>query len=140
MSKKSEFNWYNYYEVGVELLDSKNDAKLRTAIGRFYYSAFLQTRDFLDENKYYCNKTLKSNFKSKTGKVHGATIDICKYDKRLNSGSSKGKKLSRKLDYLKRCRRDVDYNLKNPPNLVIVATRCKETSKEVFDIIENYFK
>ena len=36
------FNWYWLHELGTILLDSDDEAYLRTAINRFYFSAFCE--------------------------------------------------------------------------------------------------
>ncbi len=45
------FNWYWLHELGTILLDSDDEAYLRTAINRFYFSAFCEDMDYLIRNK-----------------------------------------------------------------------------------------
>ena len=50
MTNSDNFNWYWLHELGAVLLDSDDEAYLRTAINRFYFSAFCETRDYLIRN------------------------------------------------------------------------------------------
>ena len=50
MTNSDNFNWYWLHELGSVLLDSADEAYLRTAINRFYFSAFCDARDYLIRN------------------------------------------------------------------------------------------
>ena len=36
----NNFDWYEYYELANSYSDEEDNAKLRTGIGRYYYSFF----------------------------------------------------------------------------------------------------
>ena len=55
MSASDDFNWYWLHELGSLLLSSDDEAYLRTAINRFYFSAFCEARDYLIKNKIFYN-------------------------------------------------------------------------------------
>ena len=53
MMENTKFDWYGYYEL-ADSYDNENDpAKLRTGIGRFYYSSFLESRDYILNRKLF---------------------------------------------------------------------------------------
>ena len=52
MTKNEKFDWYDYYLL-AESFKTDNPAKLRTGINRYYYSSFLESRDYLIENKIF---------------------------------------------------------------------------------------
>ena len=49
MKHDEKFDWYNYYLL-AKSFQTENTAKLRTGINRYYYSCFLESRDYLIEN------------------------------------------------------------------------------------------
>ena len=51
----NNFDWYEYYELANSYSDEEDNAKLRTGIGRYYYSSFLESRDFILENNIFLN-------------------------------------------------------------------------------------
>ena len=48
MTSDEKFDWYDYYLL-AESFETDDSAKLRTGINRFYYSSFLESRDYLIE-------------------------------------------------------------------------------------------
>ena len=55
------FDWYGYYELANSYLHEEDIAKLRTGMGRFYYSSFLESRDFILENNLFLNHINEKN-------------------------------------------------------------------------------
>lgn len=89
------FNPLDFLEFAEELKFSVEDeAKIRTAISRAYYSAFLKTREWL---------------RAKEWPVYGDARDHREVPNGLRSFL--GRSASDKLGRLRRCRGDADYNL-----------------------------
>ena len=59
--KENNFDWYEYYELANSYSDEEDIAKLRTGMGRFYYSSFLESRDFILENNLFLNHINEKN-------------------------------------------------------------------------------
>ena len=57
----NNFDWYEYYELANSYSDEEDNAKLRTGIGRYYYSSFLESRDFILENNIFLNPFKKAS-------------------------------------------------------------------------------
>ena len=53
MSDEKKFDWFEYYKLAKSYNNEKNAAKLRTGIGRFYYSSFLESRDYILKNNIF---------------------------------------------------------------------------------------
>ena len=51
--KSDNFDWHEYYELANSFLNEEDIAKLRTGMGRYYYSSFLESRDFILENNCF---------------------------------------------------------------------------------------
>lgn len=135
MSSDSNFKWYSFYEVGCELLEKEDSVYWRTAIGRFYYAAFCEAKDFLIYNNIYCNKDLKSKLTSGKGVVHSATQDIFKYSGDLNSHNG-GRFVSDKLRELRDYRNVADYD-SDARDFKNMAFRAKSISKAVFSKLDD---
>jgi uncharacterized protein (UPF0332 family) len=76
------FDWNRYYKLAEELRQKDEEAHLRSAISRVYYSVYCQARDFLkqegilipevDAHKYVWNKYRSQG---KTGRALGNVGD-----------------------------------------------------------------
>ena len=53
MLTKTKFDWRKYFELAKSYNGENDSAKLRTGIGRFYYSAFLESRDYIINRKLF---------------------------------------------------------------------------------------
>lgn len=47
----THFDWYNYYDVAERLSEFDDEGSIRSAISRYYYSAFCSARFYLVEIK-----------------------------------------------------------------------------------------
>ena len=59
--KDDNFDWHGHYELANSYLHEEDIAKLRTGMGRFYYSSFLESRDFILENNLFLNHINEKN-------------------------------------------------------------------------------
>ena len=73
------FNWNDFTNLGIEYLNSSNQAKQRTGISRFYYGAFCSSRDLINKNGTYLGKKSKKIMNNKSADVHGETSRIFKH-------------------------------------------------------------
>ena len=128
------FDWYGYYELANSYLNEKDIAKLRTGMGRFYYSSFLESRDFILENNMFLNQINEKIMKSTSGRVHQETRLTFKNNEKLNKKNI-GTKISQNLNVLRKYRNMVDYNSKNHKNITHIYKRCQMKSKEIFDLL-----
>lgn len=134
MSSNANFNWYCFYEVGCELLEKEGEKYWRSAIGRFYYAAFCEARDFLISNNIFYNEDLKDDLTSGKSVVHGATRDIFKYAPEVNF-HNEGKNISNKLFELRDYRNFADYD-DQQRNFNFYANRAKADVDVVFRNLE----
>ncbi len=128
------FDWYGYYELANSYLNEKDIAKLRTGMGRFYYSSFLESRDFILENNLFLNHINEKIMKSTSGRVHQETRLTFKNNEKLNENNI-GTKISQNLNVLRKYRNMADYDSKNPKNMTHIYKRCQMKSKEIFDLL-----
>lgn len=135
MLSNEEFDWYEYFKLANSYNDENNSAKLRTGIGRFYYSTFLESRDFILKNKLFLNKTSKETMLSTSGKVHRETRITFKNHSKLNTAKI-GRKIALRLNVLRKYRNMVDYDSKNPKDLKHAYNRCQAKSKRIFELLE----
>lgn len=132
--KDSEFDWHEYYELADSYSGEEDIAKLRTGIGRFYYSSFLKSRDFILENNMFLNHFNEKIMKSTSGRVHQETRITFKNNAKLNKNNA-GTKIAQNLNVLRKYRNMADYNSKNPKNIKHTYNRCQMKSKEIFDLL-----
>lgn len=132
--KNHDFDWYEYYELANSYINEEDIAKLRTGMGRFYYSSFLESRDFILENKMFLNNINEKIMKSHSGRVHQETRLTFKNNEKLNKDNV-GTKIAQNLNVLRKYRNMVDYNSKNPENITHIYKRCQMKSKEIFDLL-----
>lgn len=111
MLNYNEFDWYEYFKLANSYNNENNAAKLRTGIGRFYYSTFLESRDYIIENELFLNKISKDIMLSSSGRVHRETRITFKNHSKLNS-SKTGRKIAQRLNVLRKYRNMVDYDSK----------------------------
>lgn len=135
MTNNNNFNWYDYYLLGKSYYNETNIAKLRTGIGRFYYSSFLESRDYILKNKTFLNKINKEIMKSKSGKIHQETRITFKKHPSLNQNNI-GQKISQNLNVLRKYRNIVDYDSKNPENLEFIYKKCEHKSEKIFELLK----
>ena len=91
MLNNTKFDWYKYYELAKSFENENNSAKLRTGVGRFYYSAFLESRDYIINRKLFLDKKSKKTMLSTSVKVHNETRIIFETHEKLNYNGN-GKK------------------------------------------------
>lgn len=95
------FNWSEYLNLARELAGkstnvSSEEAKLRSAISRAYYAAFIQTRNFLRD---------RDQITIPREKTHKYVIEQFQ-----NSADEKRRKVGEKLQRLRDFRNQADYN------------------------------
>jgi uncharacterized protein (UPF0332 family) len=105
-----KFDWLSYLEVAQILLEevknypsqennlSLNEAKIRSAISRAYYSVFCLTRNYLRDSQQY------SQLENRTANVHQNIINHL-----INSQKPDLKNLGNDLRRLRKLRNDADY-------------------------------
>lgn len=103
-------------------------------MGRFYYSSFLESRDFILENNLFLNPFNEKIMKSTSGRVHHETRLTFKNHTQLNKNNA-GAKIAQSLNVLRKYRNMVDYDSKNPKNMTHIYDRCKIKSKKIFDLL-----
>ena len=131
----NDFDWYDYYKLADSYSKEEDIAKLRTGMGRFYYSSFLESRDFILDNKMFLNPFNEKIMKSSSGRVHQETRLTFKNNQKLNNNNA-GAKIAQNLNVLRKYRNMVDYDSKNPKNIKHVYGRCKMKSKKIFDLLD----
>lgn len=113
----------------------KNDiSKLRTGIGRYYYSSFLESRDFIINNNIFLNGYNKKIMKSTSGRVHQETRLTFKNHPKFIKNNS-GAKIAQSLNVLRKYRNIVDYDAQNPKNLKHVYNRCHMKAEKIFELL-----
>ena len=134
MKQEENFDWYDYYLL-AESFQTGDTAKLRTAINRYYYSIFLESRDYLIENKIFLDKTSKEIMTSKKSQVHDETRKIFRNHNSLNI-SRKGEMIASELHELRKYRNLVDYDAKKPENIKFAYNYCKSRAKIVLNLLK----
>lgn len=134
MKEENKFDWHNYYLL-AESLESDDFAKLRTGINRFYYSGFLESRDYLIKNRIFLDKKSKETMTSKSSHVHEETRKIFRNHNLLNT-SRKGELIASELHELRKYRNMVDYDAKRPEKIKFAYTYCKARAKIVLDLLD----
>jgi hypothetical protein len=71
--KDNDFDWKDYYKLANSYCNEDDTAKLRTGMGRYYYSSFLESRDLILENNMFLNPYNEKIMKSSSGRVHQET-------------------------------------------------------------------
>ncbi|MBQ9161012.1 MAG: hypothetical protein IJ122_06800 [Methanobrevibacter sp.] len=135
MTNNDNFDWYDYYRLADSYSNENDPAKLRTGIGRFYYSSFLESRDFILENKTFLNEYNKNIMQSTSGRVHKETRNTFNNHPRLNTTNT-GVKIAQRLNVLRKYRNMADYDSTNPKHLKHVYDRCKSKSKRIFELLD----
>lgn len=134
MLNNTKFEWNRYFELANSWENETDTAKLRTGIGRFYYSSFLESRDYIINQKIFLNKANKNIMLSKSGRIHRETRLCFEKHEKLNK-CNKGMKIAQKLNVLRKYRNMVDYDSKNPKNLIHIYKRCQLKSKRIFELL-----
>jgi hypothetical protein len=116
-------------------LNEEDIAKLRTGMGRYYYSSFLESRDFILENNIFLNPFNEKIMKSTSGRVHQETRFTFKNHPDLNRNNS-GAKIAQSLNVLRKYRNMVDYDSKNPENIKHAYARCQMKSEKIFNLLD----
>lgn len=135
MSSNKKFDWCRYYQHAASYQNESDAAKLRTGIGRFYYSAFLESRDHIIENKIFLNNFSKSVMNSKSGRIHQETRHTFDKHPSLNHNNA-GKKIAQRLNILRKYRNIVDYDSQNPKNLKNIYNKCHKMAKKIFELLD----
>lgn len=129
--KENNFDWYEYYELANSYSDEEDIAKLRTGMGRFYYSSFLESRDFILKNGMFLNHLNEKIMKSTSGRVHQETRLTFKNHVKLNINNA-GAKIAQNLNVLRKYRNMVDYNSKNPKNISYLQKMPNEIKRNIW--------
>ncbi|MBQ2654438.1 MAG: hypothetical protein IJF83_12855 [Methanobrevibacter sp.] len=135
MLENVKFDWYSYYKLAKSFENENDSAKLRTGIGRFYYSAFLKSRDHIISEKLFLSKINENIMLSTSGRVHRETRITFKNNEKINK-SGKGKKIAQRLNVLRKYRNMVDYDSEKPKNLRYAYDRCQMKSKRIFELLD----
>ena len=101
---------------------------------RFYYSSFLEFRDFILENNLFLNQINEKIMKSTSERVHQETRLTFKNNEKLNENNI-GTKISQNLNVLRKYRNMVDYDSQNPKNLKNIYNKCHKSSKRIFELL-----
>ena len=133
MSASDDFNWYWLHELGSLLLSSDDEAYLRTAINRFYFSAFCEARDYLIKNKIFYNDKFEKILLSGSGKVHSATKNIFRNAIEVNNETI-GLDIGNALEALRKNRNKVDYESPSK-NFKYSALKSENLSSFVFNTL-----
>jgi len=106
----NEFDWEDYLLLAKKLLIESKDsdiqeAKLRSAISRAYYAAFIKAKNYLERKGYDLSiKALKKKYKNREYiSVHKEVRKI------LNNGEKFEKEIAKTLKDLGKARNDADY-------------------------------
>lgn len=134
LNSNEKFDWHRYFKHAASYQNEIDAAKLRTGIGRFYYSAFLESRDHIIENKIFLNNFSKRIMKSKSGRIHKETRHTFDRHHSLNHNNV-GKKIAQRLNILRKYRNMVDYDSQNPKNLKNIYNKCHKSSKRIFELL-----
>ena len=138
MLNNPKFQWRRYFELANSWENESNPAKLRTGIGRFYYSCFLESRDYIITKKMFLNKINKNIMLSTLGRVHRETRICFKKNHDLNK-NNEGMKIAQKLNVLRKYRNMVDYDSQKPQNLKHAYNRCQLKSKRIYELLSSKF-
>ncbi len=116
------FDWSDYLDFAQTLVASKatypsQEAALRTAISRAYYSAFCKSRNYLRDIDNIQN--------SRTAEIHKLVQETLK-----NSENKNRKKIGTNLERLRRIRNKADYE-DNFSDLQQQATLALKWAKEI---------
>ena len=133
MSASDDFNWYWLHELGSLLLSSDDEAYLRTAINRFYFSAFCEARDYLIKNKIFYNDKFEKMLRSGSGKVHSATKNIFRNAIEVNNETI-GLDIGNALEALRKNSNKVYYESPSK-NFKRTALEYKDDSLFVFNAL-----
>ncbi|WP_405294519.1 hypothetical protein [Methanobrevibacter sp.] len=130
-----KFEWRKYFELASSFNDETDLAKLRTGIGRFYYSPFLELRDYILENEIFLNSFSKNIMQSKSGRVHQETRLTFEKHPLLNQKNN-GKKIAHRLNILRKYRNMADYDSNKPKNTKRAYERCHLKAKGIFKLLD----
>ena len=133
--KNNKFDWYAYYKLANSYSNEEDIAKLRTGRGRYYYSTFLESRDFILENNVFLDPFNEKIMKSTSGRVHQETRLTFKNHPKLNKNNACAK-IAQSLNVLRKYRNMADYDSRNPKNIKHAYNRCKMKSKKIFDLLD----
>lgn len=130
-----KFNWEDYFDLGVELMDKYNEESyFRTIISRFYYASFGIIRKYLIENNIYKNKKSKQILNSKSYKVHSEVLNILN-DENTKKSIPEHKQLYSYLYKLRKIRNISDYE-----NDIEIDAGCVDYYFVKTKFIFEYFK
>ena len=130
---EEKFDWKKYYRHANSYKGKNDPEMLRTAIGRYYYSSFLQCRDYLLENDIYLDKKSEKVMHSKSGRIHRETRMT--FNKHPQLGKN-GEKIAKRLNILRKYRNMVDYDSSKPDDVKRAYNRCRLKAKRVFELLD----
>ncbi|MEG3894524.1 MULTISPECIES: HEPN domain-containing protein [unclassified Microcoleus] len=98
-----KFDWSEYFNLAKELVETSEDAKLRSAVSRAYYSAFCLARNYL--------RDIKKDPQLSGNKAHGINPHqyVAKYFQDNQSKSQIMKEIGQDLRRLRTMRNKADY-------------------------------
>ena len=135
MTKSTPFDWYNFFELANSFINSDDQAKQRTGISRFYYSAFCSSRDYINEKQIFLNEKSKKRMNLKKGIVHHETQKIFKKHAKFEKNKF-GLKISKYLNKLRKMRNEADYDKITSQSLNKMFNDSKSRSKYILDLLK----
>ena len=98
-----KFDWSEYFNLAKELAETSEEAKLRSAVSRSYYSAFCLARNYLRDIEQ--DPTLSRN------KTYGINVHKYVADEFIHhqSKSPTRREIGKDLSRLRRMRNQADY-------------------------------
>lgn len=133
--KNNDFDWHDYFKLAESYKSEEDIAKTRTGIGRFYYSSFLESRDYILNHELFLNPYNEEIMRSTSCRIHHETRFTFKKHEKLNKNNI-GARISQRLNVLRKYRNTVDYDSKNPKNLKHIYNRCCRKSKKIFELLQ----
>lgn len=135
MSKLEPFEWTDFNILANSYLNENNESKQRTAISRYYYGSFCTTRDYLNENEIYLDKSSKEKMKSKKSDVHGETSKIFRKHEKFKQNNI-GRDISKQLDKLRKMRNEADYDKITSDSLDKMMIKSKIRSETILKLLD----
>lgn len=134
MTKPKDFEWIEFFKLADSYTYSNSQAKIRTGISRFYYSAFCKSRNYINSHELYLDNRSEKIMTSKKVDVHAETSKIFRNHEKFCNDCS-GVIISKNLDKLRKMRNQADYdNVINRP-LDKMIQESKKRSKRIFELL-----
>lgn len=132
--KEDNFDWHEYFDLADSYKNEEDIAKLRTGIGRYYYSSFLESRDYIIENNMFLNPYNEKIMTSTSGRVHQETRFTFRNHPQFKNNNH-GIKIAQSLNVLRKYRNIVDYDSRNPKNLKHSYERYRMKANKIFELL-----